>query len=180
MKRVTLHGRNFRESIPCEEIERRIRALAERINCDYREKPLPLFVVILNGAFMFASKVLREIDFPCEVSFVKFTSYTGMAYSGKVRELIGLTQDVRGREVIVLEDIVETGETIEALDQMLCNRGAAGIGYAVLFLKPEKYRKSIPIRYAAMEIGDDFIVGYGLDYDGLGRNLKDIYTIIEE
>ncbi len=180
MKCIALHGKKFRESIPCEEIERKIAALIEQINRDYREKPLPLFIVILNGAFMFASEVLKGIDFPCEVSFVKFSSYTGMEYSGKVRELIGLTQDVRGRQVIVLEDIVETGETIEALDRTLREQGAAGINYAVLFLKPEKYRKAIPIRYAAMEIGDDFIVGYGLDYDGLGRNLKDIYTVIEE
>lgn len=151
---------------------------AEHINRDYKDKKgsrPPLFLSILNGSFMFCSELLQRIDFNCEVSFVKISSYDGTC-STKVREMIGLDRNVEGRDIIIVEDIVETGGTIEHIYKLLQLQNPASIRIATLFFKKNIYKKPISIDYPAINIDDDFIVGFGLDYDGLGRNFRDIYV----
>ena len=177
MKKIELHGRVFRESIPYGVIEREIRAMAARINGDFGDKEPPVFVCILNGAFMFAAELLQRIDFDCEVSFVRLASYEGTGSCGSVSQLVGLTGSLEGRHVIVLEDVVETGATLEAVDRIVAAHRPASLSYATLFFKPDSYRAHIKVDYHAMDMPDDFIVGFGLDYNQLGRNLRDIYTI---
>ena len=159
---------------------RAIAEVAARINSDYREKRTPLFVGVLNGSFMFMGELLRHISFDCEVSFVKIASYSGTATTGRVRELIGLSQDIRSRHVILVEDIVDTGASIEYMTGVLKKQGPADIAVATLLFKPECYRKQMPPKYYALSIPDKFIVGFGLDYDQLGRNYKDIYEIADD
>ena len=165
----------FRRSISCEQLQKAIAEVAARINSDYREKRTPLFVGVLNGSFMFMGELLRHISFDCEVSFVKIASYSGTATTGRVRELIGLSQDIRGRHVILVEDIVDTGASIEYMTGVLKKQGPADIAVAT-----ECYRKQTPPKYYALSIPDKFIVGFGLDYDQLGRNYKDIYEIADD
>ena len=179
---VTLHDKTFRRSVPHPDIIGRIEALAARINADYGDgsRGIPLFVGVLNGAFMFFAELLQRISFPCEVSFVRLSSYHGTASSGNVTEVLGLREEIAGRHVIIVEDIVETGESIRRLTDSLEARHPASLEVATLLFKPSAYRNYRPIRYAAMEATDGFIVGFGLDYDGLGRNLRDIYQLAEE
>ena len=170
---IKLHDRKFKIMIPAEKIDEAVSAVAQRINEDYGDKETPLFVGVLNGSFMFMGELLRHI------SFVKLASYEGTCSSGCVKSLIGLNGSIEGRHVIVVEDIVDTGESIE---YMICDLKAqkpASLEVCTLFFKPGSYRKQIPIKYRAMEIGNEFIVGYGLDYDQLGRSLKDIYVVTE-
>jgi len=160
-----------------EKIAAAVKVVAKKINSDYAGKN-PLFLVVLNGAFLFAADLLRCIDSDgCEVSFVKFSSYAGTESTGKVKELIGLNETLEGRDVIIVEDIVDTGNTIVQMMDDLAKRKCASVKIAALLFKPEAYRKDVKIDYVGIEIPDAFIVGYGLDYDGLGRNLKDIYVI---
>lgn len=187
---VTLWGKTFERSIPYDTILNAVDDLACRINRDYGvgqpiaetdKRGLPIFVGVLNGAFMFMAELLKRIEFPCEVSFVKMSSYDGLASTGRVQELIGLKEDIAGRRVIVVEDIVETGGCIERLVGSLTVSHPASIEIATMLFKPGTYTKSFPIKYRAIELPDDFIVGFGLDYNGLGRNLKDIYKhIVDE
>lgn len=179
MKQVTLKDKTFELFIPYARIEEAIDALGARINEDYKDKPTPLFIGVLNGSFMFMGELMQRIAFQCELSFVKLASYVGTSSSGKVSELIGLTDNLEGRDIIVVEDIVDTGESIEHLMRSLTGHRPASIEVATLLFKPASYKKEVPIRYRAMEIPNDFIVGFGLDYDQLGRNLKDIYKIAE-
>lgn len=176
---IQLHDKKFRVMIPAEEIDRAVEAVAQRINDDYRDKETPLFVGVLNGSFMFMSDLIKKIEFNNELSFVKLSSYEGTASTGQIRSLIGLNGSIEGRHVIVVEDIVDTGESIEHMILDLKARKPASIAVCTLFFKPGSYRKQIPIDYRAMEIGNEFIVGYGLDYDQLGRSLKDIYVVAE-
>ena len=176
---IQLHDKKFRIMIPAEQIDRAVDAVAQRINADYAGKETPLFLGILNGSFMFMSDLIKKIEFNNELSFVKLASYEGTCSSGCVKSLIGLNGSIEGRHVIVVEDIVDTGESIE---YMICDLKAqkpASLEVCTLFFKPGSYRKQIPIKYRAMEIGNEFIVGYGLDYDQLGRSLKDIYVVTE-
>ena len=179
-KTVKLHDKTFRVMIPAEKIDQAVTAVAERINNDYADKDTPLFVGVLNGSFMFLSDLIKKIEFNSEISFVKLASYAGTASTGEVRSLIGLNGSIEGRHIIVVEDIVDTGESIAHMVAELTKHRPASVEICTLFFKPASYRKQIPIRYAAMEIGNEFIVGYGLDYDQLGRSLKDIYVVTEE
>lgn len=178
-KVIKLHDRTFRVMIPAAKIDEAVTAVAQRINADYADKDTPLFVGVLNGSFMFMSDLIKKIEFNSELSFVKLSSYEGTQTTGDVKCLIGLNLSLEGRHVIIVEDIVDTGESIERMVRDLEKLHPASIAVCTLFFKPGSYRKQIPIEYKAMEIGNEFIVGYGLDYDQLGRNLKDIYVVTE-
>ena len=173
------HDKTFRVMIPAAQIDSAVAAVAERINADYRDKQLPLFIGVLNGSFMFMSDLMKKIEFDCELSFVKLASYCGTCTTGDVRSLIGLNNSIEGRHVIIVEDIVDTGESIEHMVRDLESRKPASISVCTLFFKPASYSKTVPVEYRAMEIGNEFIVGYGLDYDQLGRNLKDVYVVTD-
>ncbi len=180
MKKVKLHDKTFRQTIPNRIIVRRIRALAGELNRRRANAPQPpVFVSVLKGAFMFTAELLKHIDFPCEVTFVKLSSYAGTESCGEVSQLLGLEPHaVQGRDVIVLEDIVETGRTVEALHRCLSEQEPRSLSFVTLFFKPEACSSPIKIDHYAMKLPNDFIVGYGLDYNQLGRNLPDVYTLI--
>jgi hypoxanthine phosphoribosyltransferase len=178
MKQVKLKDKEFRVSISAEKIQEVVEGMAKEINKDYKDKNIPLFISILNGSFMFTADLFKHIDFTCEVTFLKLTSYKGTATTGSVRQLIGVNESIEGRDVIVLEDIVDTGITIEQILGQLKSFEPASVKVASLLFKPAAYQKEFKIDYIGMEIPNDFIVGYGLDYDGLGRNLPDIYTLV--
>ncbi|MBL4652095.1 MAG: hypoxanthine phosphoribosyltransferase [Flavobacteriales bacterium] len=178
MEKVHLKDKSFRTNILAEAIQEKVLNVSSKINEDYSDKN-PVFVVVLNGAFMFASDLLKKVNVNCEIAFVKLASYSGTKSTGSVKSLIGLNQNINGRDVVIIEDIVDTGETIVALLDQLGRQNPTSIKIATLLFKPKSYTKDIPIDYVAMEVGNDFLVGYGLDYDGLGRNLEDIY-IVEE
>ena len=177
-KTVKLHDKEFKISIPALEIDKSISKVADKINADYEGKN-PLFIIVLNGAFMFASDLLKKIHIDCEITFVKLSSYVGTKSSHVVREVIGLDKSLAGRNVIVVEDIIDTGITMHDTLPKLKQMEAADVKIATLLFKPNAFQKDFPIDYIGMEIPNDFIVGYGLDYDGLGRNLADIYKIID-
>lgn len=179
MHSIRIHDKEFVPSIPSEEILEQVRRVANEINRDY-EGQQPLFLVVLNGSFIFAADLMREITLPADVSFVKLASYQGTASSGTVREVIGLNTDITGRPIIIVEDIVESGLTMAHMIATLKKQNPKSVDICTLLLKPEKLEVKLDIKYVAMEIPNDFIVGYGLDYNELGRNLKDIYTIKEE
>ena len=179
-KKVKLHDKTFRVMIPAEQLDAAIDRIAARINADYADRDTPLFLGVLNGAFMFMSELMKKIEFNCELSFVKLASYAGTSSSGKVSELIGLKNNIEGKHVVIVEDIVDTGESMEHLLRSLSGHRPASIEIATLFFKPGAYGKDFPIKYRAMEIGNEFIVGFGLDYDELGRNLKDIYVVTDD
>ena len=179
MKNIKLYDKVFRMSLPEEEIINRVKVVAEQINEEYKGRR-PLFLSVLNGAFMFTSDLMKEINIECEISFVKVASYQGTMSTGKVHEVIGINEDLSGRDIIIVEDIVESGKTIMQMMDSLSNRQPASIKVCTLFFKPSKLEEKINVDYAAIVIPDDFIVGYGLDYNQLGRNLRDIYTITDE
>ena len=168
--------KEFVPSIAAEKILTQVRRVASEINRDY-DGESPLFLVVLNGAFIFAADLMREISLPAEVSFVKLASYQGTASSGTVREIIGLNTDITGRPLIIVEDIVESGITMAHMIDTLKRQNPKSIDICTLLLKPQKLEVKLDIRYVAMEIPNDFILGYGLDYNGQGRGLKDIYTL---
>ena len=176
MQTLTIKDKTFALFIPETEIKQRVAAVAQRIDQDMAGRT-PLFLVVLNGAFMFAADLVRMISVPCEVSFIKLASYQGTHSSGTVTEVIGLHTDLQGRDVIIVEDIVDTGLTMRHLLDKLATLQPASLQVCTLLLKPGKLQTPLDLRYVAMEIPNDFIVGYGLDYDEQGRNLKDIYTL---
>ncbi len=177
-QKIILKDRVFHTMIPAAEIEAAVDRVAAQINNDYQDRrTTPLVVGVLNGSFIFMADLVRRLNMSCELIFVKISSYSGMETSGKVKSLIGLDRSIEGRDVIVVEDIVDTGVSITYLLDMLRQKNAASIKVCTLFFKPDSYRATEPIDYKAMEIGDEFIVGYGLDYDGLGRELRDIYVV---
>jgi len=176
MSIVTLKDKQFKPYINSEQIEVAVKKVARQINTDLKNE-LPLFIAVLNGSFMFAADLMKQIEIPCEISFVKMASYHGTESTGKVNELIGLNQNIEGRTVVVIEDIVDTGNTIEKLTSMLKDKKVKSFKIATALFKPSVYKKDIKIDYVGIEIPNDFVVGYGLDYDGLGRNLKDILVI---
>ncbi|MDR3133152.1 MAG: hypoxanthine phosphoribosyltransferase [Prevotellaceae bacterium] len=178
MKRVKLHDKEFEIAIRHDQIQTAIGVVAQKIREDMKNEPIPIFLSVLNGSFMFTSDLLKQMDFNCEVSFVKLASYSGVASTRKVQELLGLSTDISNRTVIIVEDIVETGHTLVELVETLKKYRPKQIKVATFLLKPEAYDKDIPIDYVGMRIPNDFIVGYGLDYDQLGRNLRNIYKIV--
>ncbi|WP_439880206.1 hypoxanthine phosphoribosyltransferase [Pontibacter sp. MBLB2868] len=174
---VQLHDCEFSSYIFEEEIIARINILAEQIDQDYAHKQ-PLFLAVLNGSFMFAADLLKRVNIPCEVAFIRLSSYQDMASTGSVKEVLGLTEDVHNRHVVVLEDIVDTGHTVHGLLDQLKAKGPASVEVATLLMKPDCLQHPLDVKYVARTIPNDFVVGYGLDYNGLGRNLRDIYKII--
>lgn len=178
MTRVRLHDKDFEPFIPGTELAEAIDRLAEEISAAYQGKQ-PLFIGVLNGAFHFASELLKRLPIECEITFVKVASYHGTRSIGKVSQLIGLNERIEGRHVIVLEDIVDTGHTIRHIMDILAERRPASVAVATMLYKPAAYEQDIPITYVAREIPNDFVVGSGLDHDGLGRNLRGVYRIVE-
>ena len=176
MNVIKLLDKEFKLSITAEEISIATKSVADRINKDLNNKDV-IFLGILNGAFMFASDLLRHITFNCQISFLKLASYQGTSNSGTVKRLIGINENIANKTVVIIEDIVDSGITIEQIIKQLNGYEPAEIKIASLLFKPEAYRKSIKIDYVGMEIPNDFIVGYGLDYNGYGRNLQNIYSI---
>lgn len=176
---VVLHDLTFRPYRTAAALEACVAGLAARLSADYQGR-VPLFVVVLNGAFMFAAELLKRVTVPCEVNFVRVSSYVGTTSSGKVEQLLGLTEAPEGRHVVIVEDIVDSGLTIDALLGYLRARGPASLEVATLLLKPASLQKEVRLRYVGMEIDDRFVVGYGLDYRGLGRNLPRLYQLANE
>ena len=176
MQRVTLKDKTFVPYITSNTILESVKTMAEKINIDLKND-MPLFIVVLNGSFMFAADLLKEVTIPCEISFIKLASYHGTSSTGTVTEMIGLTDDIKDRTVVIVEDIVDTGITLEKLYAILERRDVKQIKVASFLFKPKAYTKSIKVDYVGMEIPNEFVVGYGLDYDGLGRNMKDVYVL---
>jgi hypoxanthine phosphoribosyltransferase len=177
MEEIRLLDKTFRKLISGEDIKRRITELASQINNDLAGRDA-IFLGVLNGAFIFAADIFRQIDFPARISFVKLASYSGTGHTGTVNELIGWNEDVSGRTIVILEDIVDTGNTVQLIVDELLERKALEVKIAALFFKPSACLRSIKIDYTGFEIPNDFVVGYGLDYNGYGRNLSSIYALI--
>lgn len=178
METVQVRDKTFKISITAQEIEVAVGKIAAEINNDFVDKN-PLFLVVLNGAFMFASDLLKKITIPCEISFVKLSSYVGTQTTSTVRELIGLDEVLHDRSVVIVEDIIDTGITMGVTTDKLKKLEAKEVKIATLLFKPEAFQRDYNIDYIGIEISNDFIVGYGLDYDGNGRNLPEIYKIID-
>ncbi|MCU4166007.1 hypoxanthine phosphoribosyltransferase [Carboxylicivirga caseinilyticus] len=178
MERVKVLDKEFVLSISEENILKAVEEVATRINTELEGKN-PLMLCVLNGSFMFASDLMKRITIPCEISFVKLSSYQGTGSTGKVKELIGLNEDITGRTIVLLEDIVDTGLTISNTVDQVKSMGPAEVRVATMLFKPDACKKDITLHYVGMNIPNDFIVGYGLDYDGYGRNLRNIYTLAE-
>lgn len=173
---ITIKDKQFKPYISQQQLSEAVKKIADSINNDL-QKDLPVFLVVLNGSFMFAADLLKEVSIPCEISFIKVASYHGTTSSGTVTELIGLSEDISGRTVVIVEDIVDTGITLERLITVLKRKNVKQIKVATVLLKPDSYTKEFKIDYYGMKIPNDFVIGYGLDYDGLGRNLKEIYVL---
>lgn len=174
---IRLHDCEFSTYIFEEEIIARITMLAEKIDTDYQHKK-PLFLAVLNGSFMFAADLLKRVSVPCEIAFIRLSSYQDMNTTGKVKEVLGLTENIEDRHIVILEDIVDTGHTVHGLLQKLAEQKPASVEVATLLMKPECLQHELTVKYVARTIPNDFVVGYGLDYNGLGRNLRDIYKIV--
>lgn len=178
MDTIQIKDKRFKTFIPEADILKEVARVANEINHDLGGEN-PLFLSVLNGSFMFTADLMKHLTIPCEISFVKLASYAGTASTGKVKELVGLNEDISGRTVVIVEDIVDTGLTMQRLLETLKARNPKEIRIATLLVKPDKLQVDLDINYVAMNIPNDFIVGYGLDYDGFGRNYRDIYTVIE-
>ena len=176
-KTITLGDKTFRLYITEEQILTAIKKIADQINRDYKDKK-PLFIPILNGSFMFASDLFKDITCSCEISFIKASSYRGLSSSGDVSSLIGLSDDITGRDIIIIEDIIDTGHTLSRLVPQFEVLMPASIRVATLLFKPKALQTDFTIDYIGLKIADEFIVGYGLDYNGLGRNLREIYQVV--
>ncbi|MBE6301617.1 MAG: hypoxanthine phosphoribosyltransferase [Parabacteroides distasonis] len=178
MKTVQVKDRQFSLYISENKIKEQVKKIAGQINTDLNGKN-PLLLVILNGAFVFAADLLRDVTIPCEVSFIRLASYEGTSSTGEVKQLIGLNEDIEGRTVVIVEDIIDSGLTMQELLLILAKKNPKEIRIASLFVKPENLKVDLDIHYRCFDIDNDFIVGYGLDYDQEGRNLPDIYKVIE-
>ena len=176
--RILVKDRYFVPYIPYERLEKAIDAVAERINHDFKNfDGTPIILCVLNGSILFTGELMKRLNFPCEFTSVRLSSYEGTLSTGVTRKVLGLTSSIKGRTVIVVEDIVDTGKTITDLHALLLDAGAADVKICTMLLKPEVYKKDLKLDYVAMEIENRFIVGFGLDYDQLGRNSKDIYIL---
>lgn len=179
MNRIKILDKIFEPYITNDQIESAISGLAEQINHKFRGKE-PVFIGVLNGSFLFAAELIKRVDINCEISFVKVASYQGTKSTGNVRQLLGMDQKVKDRDVIILEDIIDTGNTIESVNEIISGMGASSVSIATLFFKPEMYKKNLKVDFIALEIKSDFVVGFGLDYNGFGRNLNDLYVLSGE
>jgi hypoxanthine phosphoribosyltransferase len=177
MKEIRILDKKFRELLTEKAIQQRIEELANQVNKDLAGKEV-VFLGILNGAFLFAADLFRRVDFPARISFVKLASYEGTSSSGSIKELIGWNEDIKNKTIVIIEDIVDTGNTLERIVGELVIRKAREVRIAALLFKPSAYTKDIPLDYIGFKIPNDFVVGYGLDYDGFGRNLPSVYTLI--
>ena len=176
MKEIILNNKTFKVFISEKEIDEIVENIAKKINASAIKNPL--FIAVLNGSFLFVADIMRKITIPnVEVSFIKLSSYSGTQSTGKVNQLIGLGENIKGRNVVVLEDIIDTGITLEKIVNLLQKENVANIKIATLLFKPTAYQKDINIDYVGKEISNDFVVGYGLDYDQIGRNLPEIYKL---
>ena len=174
---ITIHGKSFKPYLSASQIDEAVAKVAARLSADYADRK-PLFVVVLTGGFMFASDLLKRYTGTCEIVFIRVASYEGTESSGTVQEILGLREEVQGRDLVIIEDIVDTGTTLHHLLPSLLAKGPASVEIASLFFKPASLRHELTVRYVAKEIPNDFVVGYGLDYDGLGRNLPDVYVAV--
>jgi hypoxanthine phosphoribosyltransferase len=175
---IELHDKQFVPFISAKEIQFAITKMAAQVEADFTDE-IPVFVGVLNGAFMVVSDFMKAYKKPCEVSFLKMASYAGTSSTNEVKQLIGLNQDLTGRSVVILEDIVDTGNTLVELKELFKAQNVKHCKIATLFFKPEAYKKDIKIDYVGIRIPNKFIVGFGLDYDGLGRNLPEVYKLKE-
>lgn len=181
MEKIRLNDRTFKVMIPAEQIDAAVAKVAEKLNKDYTDAKMPpIFVGVLCGAFVFLSDLVRKVQFTNEITFMQVSSYQGTQSTGNVQQKLGIDFDITGRDIILVEDIVETGHSIEYMVNYLQTLNPNSVEVCTLFYKPEKYQYNRQIKYVAMEIGNEFIVGYGLDYDQVGRNLKDIYVVEDE
>ncbi len=172
---ITVNQKEFEPMIEYDQIKKRIRLLGVQISLDY-ENQHPVFVGVLNGCFMFMADLMKEVDLPCEVSFVKLSSYSAGTQRGELKELMGLAVDLKGRDVIIVEDIVDTGHSLKHTLDAISTHQPKSVTVCTLLLKPAAMQYDFDnIAYVGFEIGNEFVVGYGLDYNGLARNLKDIY-----
>ena len=176
---VKVHDKHFKPFISELEILKQVSRIAGEMNKELAEKD-PIFLGILNGAFMFASDLYKQLTFPCQITFLKLASYSGTESTGSVKQLIGINRDLKDRVVVVLEDIVDTGVTLETIIRQLSGYEPQEIRVATFLHKPDATVKEVKLDYVGMEIPNDFILGYGLDYDGYGRNFKEIYQLVEE
>ena len=179
MAQITVLDKTFESYISHNQIEQAVQKIAEKMEKDLAGKN-PLFLVILNGAFMFAGDLFKNLHFPAEISFVKFASYSGTNSTGAVKQLIGMNENLEGRVIVLVEDIVDTGISMEKILKDLASKKPAEVKIATLLFKPNAYIKDFKIDYIGLEIPNDFIVGYGLDYNGQARNFKDIYKIVNQ
>ena len=179
MSRVKIKDKTFETSMTEAEIKQRVKELAQQMSRDLEGKN-PLFLAVLNGAFIFAADLMREVTIPCEISFVKLASYQGTTSTGTIHEVIGINEDLSGRAVVIVEDIVESGLTIKRMMEQIGTRHPASVQVCTLFFKPEQLKEDLKLDYVAFSIPNDFILGYGLDYDQQGRGLKDLYTLVTE
>jgi len=175
---IHLHDKTFEPFISAEEIDFAIANMAKQMDADFFDE-VPLFIGVLNGSFMVLSDLMKHYRGMCEVSFVKMSSYSGTQSTNDVKELIGINEDLEGKTVVIVEDIVDTGNTIEELKAILKEKKVKHLKIATLFFKPDAFKKDIKIDYIGIRIPDKFIVGFGLDYNGLGRNLSDVYQLAE-
>ncbi|MBF6628021.1 MAG: hypoxanthine phosphoribosyltransferase [Proteiniphilum sp.] len=173
---ITIKDKQFDLFIEEEVIEQGIKRVAERMNVELAGKN-PIFLAVLNGAFMFAGELMKEVSIPSEITFVRLASYQGTTTTNRVQEVLGLNESIRGRNVVIVEDIVDSGNTMVSLLQHLAKHEPEEVKIATLLFKPAALKQKLHLDYVALEIPNDFIVGYGLDYDGYGRNLKDIYKV---
>ncbi len=177
MEKINICDRTFEIFIPGAKIREVVSGMAEKINRDLAGRDM-IFIGILNGAFMFASDLIRQIRLDCRITFLKLASYTGTSSKGTVKRLIGVNEDIRGKTVVILEDIIDTGTTLEDIIRQLKGYEPGEIRIAALLLKPGAHLRGIRLDYVGMEITDEFVIGYGLDYEGYARNLTDIYRIV--
>ncbi|KAA6321275.1 Hypoxanthine phosphoribosyltransferase [termite gut metagenome] len=177
MNAITIKNKRFAISIPEQTIQKEVTRVANALNRDLAGKN-PVFLSVLNGSFMFTSDLMKQITIPCELSFVKLASYQGITSTGAIKEVIGLNESITGRTVVIIEDIVDTGITMQRLFDTLGTRNPKEIRIASLLLKPDNLQIDLNLDYIAMKISNDFIIGYGLDYEGLGRNYRDIYALV--
>ena len=179
MDKIQLLDRKFKTMIPAEEIDRAVQRVADQLNERYKDKT-PIFLGVLSGAFLFLSDLVRKTTFDCRLAFVKISSYDGTQSTGNIKQHLGIDFDIEGKDIIIIEDIIETGHSMNYLLDYLRQRNPASISICTLFFKSEKFLYEYEIDYVAMPIGNEFIVGYGLDYNQIGRNLKDIYVLDED
>ena len=178
MDRIRVKDKDFKVSISREEIAKEVERVAQEINEELKGEE-PLFISVLNGSFMFTSDLLKHIRIPNQISFVKLASYEGVASTGEVKEVIGINEDITNRTIVIIEDIVDTGLTMQRLLETLGTRNPKKIYIASLLVKPGKLKVDLNIDFVAFKIPNDFILGYGLDYDGYARNLPEIYTVVD-